>query len=268
MDYEELYHYTNFDTLTKIINNKTFRFTTLLDVDDDLESDLKEYSNLASYKFVSCWTDKEKEDINFWRNYTSNIDSGIRIKMKTNPFTYEKMKDFNQSLNSNINVNISDHSRVKGTIHLLQTYNSPLIDPYPQLVPVTYTDNKLLLDEKVIKTLSTETNTHYETKYIGWFKNRDWESQEEVRYIITLGYTFQELNKLNNMNFSQKDSYLKSLTLPKDLRFIDLSISDKAIESMEILLSPTFNLENELNYFLKTHNLSIPINKSKIKTKW
>lgn len=268
MSYKYLYHYTNFDTLTKIISNKTFRFTTLLHVDDNLESDLKEYSNLATFKFVSCWTDKEEEDINFWRTYTGNIDSGIRIKMKANPFVYESLKGYILRNNGNFNFNIIDEKRVKGTIKILDKYNMPIIESYPQLIPVTYTDNKLLLDEKNIMTTDNHSNSYYETKYIGWFKNRFWEQQKEVRYIISIGYRLEDLNILTNIDFAQKDDFIKKQNLPNDLTFIDLGVSDSAIDSMEILLSPTFALEKELYLFLKSENLNIPINKSLIPTKW
>ena len=59
MDY--LYHYTTVDTLKLILENKTFRFKSLENMDDSEEAETEDYGNLGRFCYVSCWTENSNE---------------------------------------------------------------------------------------------------------------------------------------------------------------------------------------------------------------
>ena len=83
MDY--LYHYTSVESLALILRNKSFRLSPLSTLDDLQEERVKDQQRFGDYIFVSSWTEDEEESIPMWNMY-SNMSSGIRIKMKKNPF--------------------------------------------------------------------------------------------------------------------------------------------------------------------------------------
>ena len=75
-----LYHYTNLETLALILENRTIRLMPLTGVDDRQESMTADSSRIASFVFVSCWTDDSKESIPMWRMYAS-LEAGVRIAL-------------------------------------------------------------------------------------------------------------------------------------------------------------------------------------------
>ena len=80
-----LYHYTSVDVLALILKNHTIRLHPLSSMDDPQEARNADLKRLGDYIFVSSWTEDSEESIPMWRLYT-NPESGVRIKMKANPF--------------------------------------------------------------------------------------------------------------------------------------------------------------------------------------
>ena len=80
-----LFHYTNIETLSLILANRTFRLTSLNQLDDLQEKETGDTPNFGQFCYVSSWTDDETENIPMWKMYSS-LSSGVRIKLKANPF--------------------------------------------------------------------------------------------------------------------------------------------------------------------------------------
>ena len=80
-----LYHYTSIETLALILSNRTFRLNSLDQMDDLQEKETSDIKNIGQFCYISSWTDDETESIPMWKMYSS-LDSGVRIKLKTNPF--------------------------------------------------------------------------------------------------------------------------------------------------------------------------------------
>lgn len=75
-----LHHYTSIETLKKILENKTLRFTRFDLMDDKTETDgLPE--NIKESYFLSCWVDEERENIPQWAMYAPE---GVRISLSRN----------------------------------------------------------------------------------------------------------------------------------------------------------------------------------------
>ena len=103
---EYLYHYTNLSSLAMILKTKTLRLNSLKNMDDAEEMKTKNSEYLGKYCFVSSWTDDAKESIPLWGLYTYNM-TGVRIKMRKNPFVFEQTKlyyyeDLNKILTDSI----------------------------------------------------------------------------------------------------------------------------------------------------------------------
>lgn len=93
-----LYHYTSIDTLKKIIDNKTIRFTRLDLLNDPYEgfvsietkNDVVELP--INFMYCSCWSPVEEESVAMWDIYTKR--KGVRIKLKYDMFlspTFQNM---------------------------------------------------------------------------------------------------------------------------------------------------------------------------------
>ena len=88
-----LYHYTDIDTVKKIIESKKIRFKRLDLLNDPYEG-VHTLDGLAAYGgemrkliYCSCWTNILQETVNLWAIY-SNMQ-GARIKMKSTMFSNE-----------------------------------------------------------------------------------------------------------------------------------------------------------------------------------
>ena len=63
---EELYHYTNIESLALILKNRTIRFNSLDKMDDLQETMTADVENAGRFTYVSCWTADVKENIALW----------------------------------------------------------------------------------------------------------------------------------------------------------------------------------------------------------
>jgi hypothetical protein len=82
----ELYQYTSIDSLDKILESSTLRFSRLDKVNDPEEAIASDLPFASSSVFVSCWSSEEKESIPMWSMYGSRF-GGVRIRLPTNMFT-------------------------------------------------------------------------------------------------------------------------------------------------------------------------------------
>ena len=54
-------------------------------MDDLQEKEAFDLKNAGQFCYISSWTDDETENIPMWKMYSS-LSSGVRIKLKANPF--------------------------------------------------------------------------------------------------------------------------------------------------------------------------------------
>ena len=137
---EFLYHYTSIHNLALILKNKTFRFCNLLNVDDPDEAYTSDLGSAGKYALVSCWTATNEDVLPMWSMYTTNM-SGVRIKMKKNPFKVYQYEPgelhFKEKVESNINY--YDENICKYAI----------APSCPKLIKVEYTNDESLLYPKI-----------------------------------------------------------------------------------------------------------------------
>lgn len=270
---EYLYHYTSIENLLLILKNKTLAFNSLQNVDDLEESDSKDIQQIGKICYVSCWTDDESESIPMWNMYTKNMQ-GVRIKLKKFPFKKYNFKQGDYYFKNDAETFI-DYEK-------LYNENKTTIAGEPELVKVIYTNDEDLI-YPTIKTIKEEIkklsdgriqkniSKNYSFKILGRYKRKNWEFQNEVRYIITMSlWSMKELENCKNANDHSKlierleDNKYKA---PYNLFFLELE--NEALENLEILLGPkTSEAQEEMvKLIVEKYCPSAKIIKSKLKIK-
>lgn len=251
-----LYHYTSVESLASILKSRSFRFSPLSVLDDLQEEKVRDWQKFGNYVFVSSWTNDNKESIPMWNMY-SNMTSGIRIKMKLNPF---KKYDVDISLLKQEFPDISispkfptgykftfpaknpvgytteftiDKLIIPNKDFFLKDYYLFNCAPENLLFKVEYTDDDNLLIPHIEKVSSITLGK------LGKHKKTCWDFQKEWRYILCfapIGF-----NKIANFPICSMhetyNTYSNPLnTLP--FKYYFLKLDDDAFENMEITLSP------------------------------
>lgn len=234
-----LYHYTSLETLELILQNKTFRLSSLNRMDDLDEGETTDLQKLGKFIYISSWTKNSDESLLLW-GY-SRGKSGVRIKMKADIFKTEYIKTTIMlhgreiTIDADFNIGILDMMKDKNVIFMPTTV---------ELAKVTYTDLERLLKPTVHK--NDEISISIKTEDLGLFKRTQWQDQKEWRYMIkSMPFNILEFNKL----IYQQDNgqyLIQELTNREDLGFIDLPLKDDAFEGLEIMNSPSMSNENKL----------------------
>ena len=247
---KKLYHYCSIDTLECILKYKTIRFSSLVAVDDIEEAMTEDFDELGRICFVSCWTNKDEEDVTMWRTYTedSNGDkSGVRIALPDTIFR-------------NTTLDIVEEIEEKYDIQMSPTVTGS-IKREPDLFPVTYTDDETLINMSVFKKHNRDCDncnkkaieTTIDTAFLGKFKRTVWLGQSEWRFRI-LG-----LPKEYYRNHAQGKYLSSDLTLEEQIElmnedmknipfienYIDFPYNPEILTSLEVLSSP-LNTSNDV----------------------
>lgn len=230
MEPQYLFHYTNIQSLALILHSKTFKFNSLMKVDDELECLSQDIGYAGKYCFVSSWTDDEKESIPMWALYTDL--KGIRIKMETNPFIRYKWAD-----------PLFPKQEIESYLSLNQIYKNDclpyLTDNSQILYKINYTDD---IDKIIPKTkVEVQNGFHIDYNRIGKHKSSIWKFQREWRYILYLR-PVKLSDYLKSINIG-KTSYKKNIAENKDLPLTELylDLRDECIDNMEVLCAPKMN---------------------------
>lgn len=234
-----LYHYTSLETLELILQNKTFRLSSLNRMDDLDEGETTDLQKLGKFIYISSWTKNSDESLLLW-GYSRGV-SGVRIKMKTDIFKTEHIKT--TTVSHGLEITIDAEFNI-GILNMMKTKNIMFMPTTVKLERVTYTDLERLLKPTVYE--NDKISTFIKTEDLGIFKRTQWQDQKEWRYMIkSMPFNMFEFNKL----ISQQDSnkyLIQELTTREDLGFIDLPLKDDAFEGLEIMSSPSMSEENKL----------------------
>ncbi len=226
--YDYLYHYTSLETLALILKNKTMRFNSLENVDDKLEGETEDIGKFGKYLYVNCWTHLEEESIELWSLYTNNM-TGVRIKIKANPFKQFFYKKGEHRLSDDTNAFIDLEKLNKENKASYVSSNESYFD-------VIYTDDSSLIYPKCF---DTSTGT-LESKNLGVFKKKIWGFQQEVRYgFLLLPFSEEEYN--NFLKDKSRANPLNKLSDAKALKaydYYDVELQDDAFENIEVIMGP------------------------------
>lgn len=262
-----LYHYCSIETLEMILKNRTFRFSSLGEVDDMEESLTSDFDDIGKICFVSCWTDLEQESVEMWRTYTNRLP-GVRIGLPTNFFTQNLIRD--------------ESGIPKNNLDITEKYDCMISPPYiPELIPVTYTKDDFLINLPVFESANEtcsgcgtkSSSFKLDVKYLGRFKREYWSGQSEWRYrliaIPTQYYRNNQEGKYLNGNPDEGIELMKNDLISTDFESvqIDYPFDISVLKQMQLTLSPlnTAADNKKVESLLQEYSISTPLNPSSLK---
>ena len=201
-----IYHYSSIETLAMILASRRIRFNSLMNVDDLIEAKTLDPRGIRNFILISCWSNSSTENIALWKMY-SKSGTGCKIKMSSSlfyPASSGKSKDFYTP---------------KGGVEILYPIQNGYKIKYVSEFPMS----RVLNDD--------EDDTIVNISKIARLKEKHWEFQNEVRFVI---YQFLDLPKNSN-------SAIKHSVKQVSRDFYDLEVRQIEFEKMEIVLGPGAN---------------------------
>ncbi|MGG1137225.1 hypothetical protein [Bacillus mycoides] len=233
-----LYHYTNLETLKLILQNKTFRLSSLNRMDDLEEGDTADFNKLGRFIYISSWTSNPNDSLLLW-SYSRGND-GVRLRMKPDLFKTVHINGVINIHGVNVTANAEYNPRV---LELMQNECVSFVPHKAELCRVTYTNLDRLLRPTVYKQCGCG-NFGIETQDLGIFKRTEWEDQKEWRYrLSSLPFSMRE--HVGWFNNNDRESLLKSIRSREDLGYIDLALKDDVFDDLEILCSSKMSQESK-----------------------
>ena len=236
-----VYHYTNIESLALILKNRTIRFNRLDKVDDLEEGNVESLGvKFCKYVFVSCWTETAEESIPLWKMYGGD-SGGIRISLKQEMFKEYLISDLNLR-------NLKSQGAIISKIPPQDMVNPnffffPMLDYKNDLFyrHVKYVDDIYIFTKDAIKITNIQGNRgdlHMEMKPFGYYKNKRWKFQDEVRFVL---YSLPMNPLLEGANSEISSIVVQSLLENKSLPFYyyDMRLKDDVFNNLEITLSPS-----------------------------
>lgn len=238
-------HYTDINTLALILKNRTIRFNRLDRVDDITEGESFTTLKLEKFFFVSCWTHCANESLPQWNMYTRDM-AGVRITLPRRMFDYKPLI-------------VPDKFKaiVEGSLI------SPI--PFEQMFSATYFIPPIFLTDrhfgraveyspdfvsKKNDAIRFEVNSNGRVNAqisdptgIASLKGPDWVFQNEYRFVLFIVPSPdipREERFFDDFARQLPSVVVTSLYEGKgpNLDYLDVSISQKAIESIQITTGP------------------------------
>lgn len=253
-----LYHYTNLSALEAILDTRSIKFNSLENMDDMEEAETGDLNHIGKYLYVSSWADDgEYENIAMWGLYSQNY-SGIRIKMRTDPFVSSIVQ---------LPYYEGKTARIRFAPDILEKYSLYLYPTLPFVRRVQYSSKQEKLHPLMASALHKNIDGTYNLKAnlneLGLYKRTEWKVQNEVRYSFCL--------LPHNVEGGLKidvDPGLKETPFPCCF----VSLSEEGVDSTEITLGPCVSKEDqEIVYALMEkhfpHDYQRRIHRSVVKIK-
>lgn len=225
------YHYTTFDKIKLILNNKTLRFTIgdSKTLNDWHEREKTKYTNTLHHSYISCFTTSGDESVAMWRLYSNGESNVVRIQIP--------QKEFIAWFNSIDKSKISPET--KKTVPIKKKILSDI--SYVRLLP---NNNKTSRKQKIQFTwqgfscdrfFDNKSECEYKD-FAGVLKNIAWAYEQECRAIL---------------QFDESDTNISP--------YVDVSIPKDLISSFKILMGPEFQPQkyNELSELCRLHGIKI-----------
>lgn len=177
-----LFQYTSIDSLEKILQNKTLRFSRLDKVNDPEEAGAEDIENAATSVFVSCWTAAENESIPMWSMYGSQFQ-GIRLSMPSNMFLGRDKPSIFDKGGAKLIVGSDEHDPPEWQINrkppAMRTSGCGLTGPNK----VHYSNDPVFRKSRVIHQEAGGVRCY--TFDLGMVKSEHWAYEEEWRFKIS-----------------------------------------------------------------------------------
>lgn len=252
------YHYTSVEILKLILLNKTLRFKSLGFVDDPNEQQTKDFGNLGSLKFVSCWTSLP-DSIPQWNMYGNNF-RGIRLSI-----SFDKISDVFKTITlPGVGEILPQLNPQTSSMVVCPTNNGYL----PEIIKINYTDNNNLIIPSVKNTNGSSTAIDLNAN--GQYKDTSWNFQKEYRFVITV--LPWGVNELLELLYNTKNNFGQFLldglqnNTPR-VSSLDIELNSQILDNSNILFGPKCSDKdkNEIIELIKSLGLNTTYANSKVK---
>lgn len=222
-----IHHYTSIAALAAILRHKTIRFGRLDTLDDTQEAQHVGHINFGRMLFASCWVEKGEEDIAQWAMYGDAM-RGVRISLPRLPF--------------------ADVPRISDPLSMLRSrYQGYMLTPDIIDCPEDFLSRVVYVDD-VAECYATRIESfdlngvriNGRATALATFKNRYWEFQKEVRFILhavpgPTGWTNDQEWALKFAELVETDKWGM---LGPDVLYIDRALSHDALSCADVVLGP------------------------------
>lgn len=223
---EKIYHYTSFETFKKIIETRSLRFNSLVNVDDAQEGVLLDCASQAPYTYVSCWTKDDSENIPLWKMY---VDSPFAVRIGVYP-SILKPQFFKRHF-------VSNHNNRNAYVFLIHRGGDRGSE---FLSDIVYKEQPYI---QMLKNFNGMITEDYIQNY-GLSKSRHWEFQKEVRFVIQA----VPLSRIKHRPDASLIVLCQEVVInndPTDITHIDMFYELSVMLKCEIMLGPSTTKENE-----------------------
>lgn len=236
----KIHHYTTLETLALILKNKTIRFNRLDQMDDPCERNIFSTGmDWSKCTFVSCWTEDAEEKIPLWEMYASG--KGVRISIDKDFIDWENTEAFNVGPNGGKHIPPSSPKEL-GAIEV------PLFgyEIYGKLNnQICYHKMKYISEKEELdlhiriganQTLIQKTLTQFDfEEFVGLYKTEHWKFQDETRFRIFAFPCYETIKEEKSFESMVNEIQQHG---NNNFRYIDVPIKPKALDELEIMLSP------------------------------
>lgn len=234
ISHEKLLHYCSFDTLQKILENKTLKLSNLENLNDIHEKKRKGIEYHAKETFVACFSHCQHEIVPFWYNYGGNQNKD-KLLLRIKNFAGEFEKCF--STNSFIDGKTYKRKQFDLGILSIQTIDVEYLPLNHDDLNRSYSAPAVLRANSTAQTVST--GVLHDMTLLGHQKSVHWDYEKETRIVCTMGahykilfesmylilddYFFKDMEIILNPwcddEFASKVSdYIKQVSLPVEIR--------------------------------------------------
>jgi hypothetical protein len=239
---EDIFHYTEIDTLALILENKTIRFNRLDRVDDISEGKGFKKLKLEQFFFVSCWTYDQEESIPQWHMYTDKM-SGVRLKLPVKLFDVRKIEvpeSYKPLMHGEIYSPIP-FEKIFTNTHFILT-NFMVSEHFERVVEYNKDFIKLKNDAINISNIGDSFNAQiHDPSRIASLKSPDWAFQKEFRFVLMILPSFPNTGISDKLWQEKIPNFIANALYNgkgSELEYFDIDINHQVLDSIEITLGP------------------------------
>lgn len=220
-----LYQYTSAESLEKILQTRTLRFSRLDQVNDPEEATASDLPFASTTIFVSCWSSGEAESIPMWSMY-GNAFEGVRYRLPANMFAGRHAPTIWEE--GGATTFLDSEWKIERASPAMSTWGRVVIGPNK----VYYSDDSAFRARKIL--YPDDGMVRYVPYDLGMVKATYWSYEEEWRFkIAAMGFEAQ----------FPDDAYFNEITLnlekyPVLTKFLFVPLDSSALDEMQIVIGP------------------------------
>lgn len=228
-------HYTSIDTFAKILENKTWRFSRLDQVDDKQEWEHLPFQ-LAKQIYVSCYTLEEGESIPVWNMYGNNL-RGVRINFQNHLHlgTIELPSvsgDGTYKVPRPKMISLMEMLTELGDFKFLQHYDENFnLFRNVEFLQVEYGEIKEIEERKKKAAGYFNGEKGMNGRDMFCLKAKQWGFLNEVRLFIHV--------------IPKADTIFESFDIPCNLKYIDVELDEDKLKYLNVILGPKCSDEDK-----------------------